>query len=106
MMCRVKQPKRLCACGCGNDVSASAERRHLAGAGPKQVAASMLEEWKFLLGKGPGEKGKSKHQSVQRLQPQVFPLAGPSGIVSPEGADQPIDRTMDIDDISDGYCDV
>ena len=99
-MYRAKQAKWLCACGCGNQVSTSGECQHLAGAGPKQFAAHMLEEHNFFLRKDPGKKGKPKPQLWEPLE---FLHAGPSGTVSSEGGGQPIDGRMDVDNLADGY---
>jgi hypothetical protein len=62
--------KRLCACGCQEDVSASTERRHLLGQGPRQIAAAMFNESRFLK-----NKPSRKNQGSLHVQ---NPKAGPS----------------------------
>jgi len=54
---------RICACGCGGNVSASTERRHLGGKGPRQVAAAMHNEDWFL--------GKSKKRKRAGASPDI-----------------------------------
>ena len=55
--------KRLCACGCGRNVTRATELRHQQGKGPLTLASAILAQNSTL--KGRHRKWKSAHQSVK-----------------------------------------
>lgn len=71
--------KRLCACGCGTNVTRGTELRHQQGKGPSTLASAIIaQNWTLIGGR---RKRKSSHQSVKhQLVGRGAPIhnAGPS----------------------------
>lgn len=64
----------MCACGCQQDVSASTENRHLRGKGPRQVAAAMLNESRYLSNNA-SHKRKSASARMQHSEHRMTPFS-------------------------------
>jgi hypothetical protein len=102
--------KRLCACGCQQDVSASTENRHLRGKGPRQVAAAMLNESRYLSHNATSShKRKSASAHMQHSEHRMTPFSHSDPAVAlvapvslPPESDPHLtditDEPMDIDD--------
>jgi hypothetical protein len=60
--------KRLCACGCGRNVTRGTELRHQQGKGPSTLASSILAQNWTLIGGRRKRNLKSSRQSVNHQQ--------------------------------------
>jgi len=95
--------KRLCACGCQQDVSASTENRHLRGKGPQQVAAAMLNESRYLSHNA-SHKQKSASARVQHSKHHMTPFSHSDPAVAPMS--HPPESNLHLTDITDEPMDV
>ena len=80
--------KRLCACGCGINVTRHTELRHQQGKGPSTMASAILAQNRTLV--GGHKKRKSSHQSVKhqlvgRRAPIRNALGASRGLVGASG---------------------
>ena len=73
--------KRLCACGCGRNVTRPTELRHQQGKGPSILASAILEQNSTLI--GGHRKQKSSRQLVrQQLVGRQAPIRNSLGAAS------------------------
>src|SRR6202011_5820254 len=107
--------KRLFACGCQQEVSASMKNRHLCGQGPHHVAAAMLSESRYLSNDHQKRQNSTSQaqnsdvigSSVSHSNPTATqePASVPLSQSGPSPADFVIDP-MDADNVDVNHMEV